>query len=135
MSFDLALDKNNDLLLGPNSDLLGVSGLDLIEQRIRIRLKIERGSWIYDEAGTLGSKISSVLGRSSDQAMSELNAYVHQALEAMDDISVSSVDLVPSDNDRSIILTVKYLSTIATGEIPHEFESAQLSEAVIQFEF
>jgi len=133
MAWDLALGPTDDLVISSHKDLLGVSGLDLVEQRIRLRLKIVRGSWIYDETGALGSRVASVIGKSSDQAMSELTAYVHEALALMEDIVISNVTLEAVDKDRSIKLTVKYLTEADNAAIPFSSADTQVREAVITF--
>jgi hypothetical protein len=45
MSYDLAISEHGDLILAGNRDLGGVSGVDLLNQRIQTRLRLHRGSW------------------------------------------------------------------------------------------
>ena len=34
-----------------SKDFSGISGTDLLNQRISIRLRLHRGEWVYDEDG------------------------------------------------------------------------------------
>lgn len=81
--FDLALAANGDLVFAANRDLAGVSGIDLIEQRIKLRLKLRRGTWLYDPERTLGSQLFRLSGASADEASTALTAYVQEALRPM----------------------------------------------------
>lgn len=92
MAFDLALSEHGDLVFSGNRDLAGVSGVDLIEQRIKLRLKLRRGTWLYDENRTLGSQLFRLSGVSGSQASTALAAYVQEALRPMsDEIVVNDV--------------------------------------------
>jgi hypothetical protein len=93
MSYDLALGPTNDLLFGSNRDLLGVDGYAIYEQRIRTRLKIRRGSWVFDTDKTLGSRLDLLYGRISEQAVGEINTFVNEALDDMEDIAVTNVQV------------------------------------------
>jgi hypothetical protein len=121
MSYDLALGPSNDLMFAANRDLLGVSGTAIYDQRIRTRLKIRRGTWVFDSEKKLGSRIDLVLGRSSDRAASEITAFVHEALADMSDIIVTGVQTVIPDQDtRASMLSVNVSYTILPdpGEAP-----------------
>ena len=45
---DLKLDENGDLEIGPDGDLIIVTGIDAIRQHLRIRLQFFRGEWFLD---------------------------------------------------------------------------------------
>lgn len=135
--YDLAISPNNDLIFAANRDLLGVSGYALYEQRIRLRLKIKRGSWVFDVSHTLGSRIDLVLGRTSEQAMSELTAFVHEALADMEDINVARVTLEADPNDTTastVIVKVGYIVALAEDEAPFTPPDEQIQEAQITFQ-
>jgi hypothetical protein len=137
MSFDLALGPSGDLVFAANRDLLGVSGFALYEQRIRTRLKIERGSWVFDVNGTLGSRISGLLRRGSSQAMTEITAYVHEALDSMDDITVSNISIEPDPNNSrgdTLLLVVGYTPNIQIDEAPFNPPDESIQQAVITFQ-
>lgn len=89
--FDLALSPNGDLILAGNRDLAGISGADLVEQRIRLRLRLRRGTWVYDENETLGSQLHRMIGMAPEEAHNSVGAYVREALRTMDDINVDDV--------------------------------------------
>ena len=134
MSWDLALGPTNDLILSPSGDFLGVQGINLIEQRIRLRLKIRRGSWVYDTDGTLGSRIDSLLSKTSQQAISEVGAFVHEALDSMDDISVTNIEVEPSDNGRTMVLLVGFVQNVDPDAAPFVPVDEQINETTIQFQ-
>src|SRR5262245_37276854 len=104
MAYDLALDRNNDLVFAANKDLLGVSGTAIYDQRIKTRLKIRRGSWVLDLDLSIGSRLDMALGKTADKAMSEIVTLVHEALDHMEDISVVSVEVVPPTDERASML-------------------------------
>jgi len=113
MSYDLALGPTNDLIFAANRDLLGVSGTAIYDQRIKTRLKIRRGTWVFDSEKKLGSRIELVLGRSSDRAASEVTAFVHEALDDMEDIVVTGVQVeIPDAATRASMLALKVSYTI-----------------------
>lgn len=114
--FDLALSEHNDLVIAGNRDLAGVSGTDLIEQRIRLRLKIRRGTWVYDEGKTLGSQLFQLIGTSPDEVHTSVGAYVREALRPMsNEIEIQDVihqhDMTTPDlalSNREIEIMVLY---------------------------
>jgi len=107
MSYDLAISEHGDLILGGNRDLAGVSGEDLLDQRIAIRLVVHRGSWFYDTDGTFGSDLYQVIGQSPDSALA-IDARVRDALRDMSDISIENIDAEYDPDGKSLIVTVEY---------------------------
>lgn len=107
MSFDLALSEEGDLLISGHGDLLGKSGQDLIEQRMLIRLRVQRGAWIYDDNKDFGSNLDRLVGSSTADAGTAAIAFVREALRPMDEISVDGVD-VDVDEAGSVTLMVNY---------------------------
>lgn len=107
MAFDLALSEHGDLLISGHGDLLGKSGIDLIEQRMLIRLRVQRGAWVYDSDKTFGSNLQHLVGSSSADASTAAIAFVREALRPMKEISVDSVDVVMGD-DHSVTVNVNY---------------------------
>jgi hypothetical protein len=90
--FDLAIAGNGDLIMAGNSDLAGISGTDLLEQRMRLRLVLHRGTWAYDRDGTLGSSLYRLIGMAPDDANAAVEPYVREALRPMsDEITVDQV--------------------------------------------
>jgi hypothetical protein len=108
MPFDLAISEHGDLIVAGNRDLAGISGGDLLTQRILIRLRLHRGSWFYDENGTLGSFLHQIIGNSADRPI-EVEARVREALSAMDDeIEIIEIDSQYDDDTKSVIVGVTY---------------------------
>lgn len=108
MAWDLALDRDSgDLMFGPASDLLGCTGEILTNQRILVRSRIPRGSFIYDKDNTLGSRLFSISGASKKRQLAELPPLLREALEPMDDISIQSIDAQPLADGR-VEATVRY---------------------------
>lgn len=105
MSWDLALDGDSgDIMFGASGDLLGVSGVPLVNQRILVRTKIPRGSWYADDTGTLGSDLYLISGAPSSSSLDVAKADVLEALVPMDDITVNDVDASITDDDRLLIV-------------------------------
>lgn len=111
MSFDIAIDYGTgDLLMAPNQDIQGRTGPDVFEQRIRIRLKIQRGTWMFDPTdGELGSRLLELSRVSSARAVAEMEQYVREALEPMSDISVRDVTAkADPQTQKIVILDISY---------------------------
>lgn len=136
MSYDLALDRNNDLVFSASRDLLTAQGTAVVEQRIKTRLKIRRGSWVFDEEKRIGSRLDSILGRESNQAASRVSALVFEALNDADDIQVTRVDVIPSSDSRASMLSVIVGYVVRASEESSELAPAdeQMQEATIEFQ-
>ena len=94
MAWDLALDENGDLIFGANRDLLPVTGLELTEQRMRVRLLLPQGTATYDTTSSVGSELRGILRRPlTEISYQELVVRVQEALAPMDDIIVSDVEI------------------------------------------
>lgn len=141
MSWDTAISEHGDLIFGANRDLAGISGIDLIEQRIKLRLKIHRGSWVYDTDGTLGSNLQRVIGMSPGDAHSAVGAFVREALRPMaDEISIDEVFHEHEDKlgklteshevgQHGIVIVVRY-HVIADADATLGIEERQLEISV-----
>lgn len=105
MSWDLAISENGDLIVSGHGDLLGRTGEDLIEQRIRVRLTVFRGGWVYDTRKTLGSNLHRLIGMSPTEAASSAPQLVREALRDMDEeITVEDIDVITTSKDISLII-------------------------------
>jgi phage baseplate assembly protein W len=102
--WDLAIADNGDLIISGHHDLLGRSGIDLLEQRMRLRLMVHRGSWVLDEPGTFGSNLRRLIGMSPQNAAQSAPALVREALREIDEINVDSVFVSPTETDLTIIV-------------------------------
>lgn len=110
MSQDLAFDPNTgDLVLSPNVDIQFVLGDQVVAQRIRNRVRIERG-WDYDPTdGTLGSRVMSGVRMNMARATTEIPLLVKEALAPMTDVNVVSVEAEPSQDDsHQLLVHIKY---------------------------
>lgn len=128
MAYDLALSGHGDLVVSGNRDLAGISGTDLIEQRIRLRLRVQRGSWIYDETQTLGSNLNTVIGMEPERAQSVADNLVREALIRMTEITVSGVTLLYGDKD---VTTVVHYQITSEGEGSEGSEEAEVRDLTI----
>lgn len=106
MAFDLAISENGDLVIGGARDLQGVSGQNLIEQRMRVRLRVPRGGWIYDTVGRFGSNLLLLLNESPELVEERAGIIVQEALRGMDEITIDDVEAQLLDNE--LLLTVGY---------------------------
>lgn len=116
MSYDLALSGHGDLVVAGNHDLAGISGIDLIEQRIRLRLRVQRGSWIYDETQSLGSNLNSVIGMDPGRAQSAADDLVREALVRMTEIVVAGVTIIYGDKDITTVVHYQITDESDEGE-------------------
>jgi hypothetical protein len=127
--YDLAISEHGDLIVAGNRDLAGVSGIDLIDQRIVIRLKIHRGTWIFDAEGTLGSFLYRVLGQAPQSAL-EIDSYVREALRQMTEISIEEVVTEYDEDLKSLTVQVLYSQNPEVGESDIDLPSAIQSTTV-----
>jgi hypothetical protein len=91
VAFDLAISNEGDLIVSAAHDLQGVSGAPLIEQQIKMRLKLVRGAWFFDRENTLGSTLHTIIGKNFDTVEGQVEAQVRQALLPMTNIVVSRI--------------------------------------------
>ena len=111
MAYDFALDSNTgDFLFGPTHDVLGVTGPDLDKQRISIRCKIPRDTYMYDETGTLGSYLHLIPRNPTPQKIEEAQAFVREALDDCDGISVVGID-IRIEEDGALLIDVRFTQT------------------------
>jgi hypothetical protein len=109
MSFDLAISSAGDLIVSSNGDLAGISGTDLIEQRMRLRMRLQRGAWAYDDDNTLGSQLSRLMGMAPDRAAALAPAYVQEALRAMTEIEILNVGVYPGLGYLTLLIEYRVL--------------------------
>lgn len=127
MSWDIALAPTGDIRFSSSGDLAGISGTDLIEQRMMLRMKIQRGSWTYDEDGTLGSQLVRLTGMASQLAITQVDAYVREALRDMNEISIGDIDI--SQNGSALVLLINY--SVVEETVSMDEENQQQLEVVI----
>jgi hypothetical protein len=111
MAVDLAMDfVAGDLMIGPSNDIDRATGTTLIDQRIRVRLLIVQGEWTLDPSGgSLGSRLREALRLPLFRAEQEVPMLAQEALDPMNDITVTNVTAAPVDDDSSALaLTVFY---------------------------
>lgn len=126
--FDIAINhKTGDWVFAANADFQGVSGLDVVQQRILTRLRMVRGWELDPTNGTLGSRLTADLRLPRGRAVRELPLAVREALAPMDDISVQDV-VVTQESRNSIRLHINYVSVDPSLE---NFQAEQLARSVV----
>lgn len=109
MAFDLAISPNGDLILSAAKDLQGATGIAIIQQRILMRLRLTRGSWIYDPGGRLGSDLAELFGLEPEIAAQRVVPLTREALRSMEDIEVTDVIAQPGVRDITVIVYYKLI--------------------------
>lgn len=134
MAWDLALASSGDLIFtpgdlmfSPSADISGISGVDLIEQRMLMRLKLHRGSWVYDDDGSFGSQLYRLIGHNPNTAAAQADAIVREALRPMDEIDVGEVHIM--QQDTSLVLIIDY--RVLDVQVSAADENQQRLEIVI----
>lgn len=121
MSWDFRLDRETgDWVFDGNRDMMGVDSDELIRQRIYIRMRIPRGSFIYDTEKVLGSRAYSALRFSTERNLRDLPTIVEEALEGMDDISVTSIEVEADENDKRMDVVIHYVHADTSVPLPLE---------------
>jgi len=108
MAWDIALDNNFDWVLSANRDMAHVSGVNLLQQRIRTRLSVVRGQWVYDRSGTFGSRLKTLTQRTTELAEAEAHALVREALEDMDDVDILKIGIEGVEATGQLKVTVEF---------------------------
>lgn len=106
MAYDFAIHPNGDWLFGASRDIQGVTGPELDKQRIRIRCKIPRGSFVYDADDSLGSRLHEVTRRALGADLGAVTGIVTEALEDMEGIVVD--DVVATQTDSGISVSISF---------------------------
>lgn len=112
MAYDIAISDLGDLLFAGNRDLQGIGGEAQVEQRIKLRLRIHRGTWIYDEDKNLGSSLSELSLTSPEKAEPRVNAMVREALRPMEDTVVNNVYVGQTETDIWVMVEYTYTETL-----------------------
>ena len=109
MSWDLALSPYQDLIFSANRDLQYVDGVALVNQRIITRLQIIRGTWLFDDSATLGSRLDLVLAEDQVQGPPNIEGLVREALEPIrDEIEIENIDVSLKPLGQ-VLVTVDYI--------------------------
>jgi hypothetical protein len=128
LSWDIALSPAGDLIFSPSLDVMGISGTDLIEQRMMIRLRVQRGSWTYDEDDSFGSNLYQVMGQNSLTATAQIDSYVREALRDMTDIEITAVNISVDPITQAVTLLIDYNVLDETGQATEQQLSFAVSE-------
>jgi hypothetical protein len=117
VAFDLAISHEGDLIFSANGDLSGCSGDRLVRQRAMVRLKIPRGSWLFDKDKSLGSDIYRYMGRSGSDLTAQIPLVVRQALRPIEELEIQNVEAeINADNERQVEVLIEYVFRITPGE-------------------
>lgn len=93
MAWDIQLESmTGDLVFSPAHDIAGVGGEALLRQRVSMRCKVPRGTYLYDTDGDFGSQLHLVPRSPSPAQIEEARNAVNEALEPMrDEISIRDI--------------------------------------------
>jgi len=119
VAWDLQLEgATGDLVFSPAHDYAGVSGEEILRQRISIRCKIPRGTYLYDETGQLGSTLHLIPRSPSVGQIQGAEAAVMEALAPMsDEINIISVD-VEKTEDNKLQVNVNFTPVLSDPDVP-----------------
>jgi len=128
MAWDIQLEsETGDLVFSPARDYAGVSGEQILRQRISIRCKIPKGTYMYDVDGTLGSTLHLVPRASSEIQLQNAQAAVMDALAPMsDEIDVQDVQVEKKPNN-TLQVNVVFQPVTTDPDVP-TIDSTRLAE-------
>ena len=119
MPTDLAIDYNTgDLKIAPSNDIGVRTGTEVLEQRIRVRLRAHAGEWHLDPTdGQLGSHLMDTTRLPTWRALTDVERVVREALAPMTDIHVRGVNAsIDPKDERKITIDLAYSIVEPTGE-------------------
>lgn len=118
MAFDLQIDlSTGELVFDAKRDFAGVQAESLIKQRIYNRLKIERGTFIYDRTGTLGSRLASILGSGIPRNESSLRMLIQEALDPMTDINITDIEVFTYGDGSDMVTDMRKIAAKISYQI------------------
>jgi len=117
MPWDLRISQLGDLMFGPFRDWRTVSGPELLKQRMIVRLKIHRGSWLFDDTGELGSNMNLALRMNQPRALEEIPGLIEEALEPMsDEISIQDIQVILGEDEKEVVVLISFTEVLAPGQ-------------------
>lgn len=129
MPWDLAISPHGDLIFSGGRDWQFVDGAQLMNQRIINRLRIKRGSWIFNRDSSLGSDLDLALGRASSQQLDNIPHLVSDALEPIkDEINLHDVN-VTTDDLGGVFIVLSY--SLIVPDLPDEIVDPAAVEIII----
>lgn len=128
----MAISNFSDLLFGPSRDLQPVTGEALLQQRVILRLRMQRGSWILDDSHDLGSNLHLTLRMQQPIALEELDTLVAEALEPMnDEITVLNIEVKPSETDVNAIDLLVQFQRVLPLDIQTQIAPSQVQLPIV----
>ena len=113
--WDIEISEHGDLVFAGNHDLETVEGTQVINQRIITRLRIRRGSWIFNRDSSLGSDLDSAMGRPQSQQLENFPTIIANALAPMEDeIDIQDIQIVPET--RGVTAVIVY--SLVAPDVP-----------------
>jgi hypothetical protein len=116
LAWDIQIENEvGDIVFTPAHDIAGVGGEALLRQRVSMRCKIPRGTYLYDTDGDLGSDLH-LVPRSPSPAQQEMaRAAITEALEPMrDEIVIRDIEItVTEQNQLQVNVVFSPISTDA----------------------
>ncbi|WP_432400921.1 DUF2634 domain-containing protein [Wukongibacter sp. M2B1] len=94
--------ENGDLVKKGLGDVQIVTSLESKKQSMMIRLTMERGSFIYDDA--LGSRLKLLYRGKRSKIPQMADVYVREALEPEEDITIENIEVQWLDKKKLLIL-------------------------------
>lgn len=114
MPVDFAMTDHGDWLFNSSGDLQAIEGAGLIRQRIVTRLKIPRGTWIFDDTGNLGSDLALAVNQPTiEKAAEAAKGHIGKALMPMYDVNVIDIQMMKTDEttNRSMQAVIRFTAT------------------------
>lgn len=134
MSFDIKQNEiTGDWEFDSRRDIAGAEGMGLVEQRIRRRLRVVRGSYIYDASGTLGSRLRSMLRMGIPAVSAGIEMLIREALSPMTDILVTDVIVNTFGDGTGVVLDPTSMQVKIAYQIDLSAQNV-VSASVGQFE-
>jgi phage gp46-like protein len=88
---------------------------------------MQRGSWILDDSGDLGSNLHFTLRMQQPVALEELDTLVTEALEPMsDEITVLDIEVKPSEVDINAIDLLVTFQRVLPSETQTQIAASQI---------
>ena len=82
---------------------------------MRLRCRIAKGSWVYDDDNRLGSNLHTVLGTDANRALPQITIFINEALRGMEDAQVLDVQL--KSEGKQITAVISYEPAMSSDEV------------------
>lgn len=141
MAFDVRMNlATGDWEFNGLRDLAGVEAEQLIQQRVHVRLKVIRGTFMYDRTGTLGSRLVNLLNLDVPHGVEQIESIIREALAPMQDITITGITVNyagdksqnhPVLDPRMVKATIEYTIVSETADIIPISESIFTTDIIL----